>query len=216
MRRRGLTLAELLIGAVLALLVVGLGAALLWQVSRTTTRGSAIAQLEQTCSATMNRIISELQRTTAKGITLHYELDVNGTRYNCTAIQLLRSVDGSGRSTYADHKGLILYSWTPGVAVLRRREWPNNPPGTLPAGTINPSDPVRLTKENVKSLLADTEAVELQVPDVTNFRVYAPDVAEPNVGSHLQLKLETRRRVVPNRPEESFALERIIVLRNSL
>jgi hypothetical protein len=58
--------------------------------------------------------------------------------------------------------------------------------------------------------------VELRVPDVTNFRVYAPDVAEPNVGSHLQLKLETRQRVIPNRPEEVFSLERVIVLRNSL
>jgi len=213
MKRQGLTLAELLVWAVLSLIVLGIGGTLLFQVFRTTARGSAIARLEQTGSATLNRLAAELQRTTAKGITIHYELDWNGIKYNVTAIQLLKSVDGQGRSTYADYKGLILYSWTPGVTVLRRREWPNNPAGGI---TVSTSDPERFTQDEVKSLLADTQAVELRVPDVTNFRVYAPDVTEPNVGSHLLLRLETRQRVIPNRPEEVFALERVIVLRNSL
>lgn len=211
-KRAGITLAELLVWAMLSLIVLGIGGTMLWQIFRTTTRGSAIAQLEQTGSTAMSRLIAELQRTTAKGITIHYELDWNGTKYNCTAIQTLQSVDGQGRSTYADYKGLILYSWTPGVTVLRRREWPHNSPGV----TLSQSDPERLTPDQVRTLLADTQAVELRVPDVTNFRVYAPDVPAPNVGSHLELKIETRRRVVPNRPEESFALERVIVLRNSL
>lgn len=213
MTRRGLTIAELLVWAVLSLLVLGIGATMLWQVFRTTARGTAIAQLGQTNSAAMNRLIAELQRTTAKGITLHYELDdAGGVKHNCAAIQLLQSVDGQGRTTYADAKGLILYSWTPGVPVLRRREWPN----LAPPVTLSTTDPERLTKQQVRDLLVDTQAVELRIPDVTDFRVYSPDVDEPNVGSSLVLRLQTSRRVVSNRPEEVFALERVIVLRNSL
>ncbi len=213
MTRRGLTLAELLVWAVLSLLVLGIGATLLWQVFRTTARGTAIAQLGQTSGAAMNRIIAEFQRTSAKGITLAYELDYLGAKYNCAAIQPRQSVDGQGRTTYADARSLIFYTWTPGVTELRRREWPNVGPAGI---TLSATDPARLTNDQFRSLLADAQAFELRIPDVTDFRVYSPDIDEPNVGSSLVVKLQMRKKVVPNRPEEVFGLERVIVLRNSL
>ncbi len=202
-KRAGFSLAETLLGAVLGFLVLAMVVALFYATSRASQRSQASVQLQQIGLISMNRLIRDIQ-TTSAGALGWAESKASPLRRLLSIQPQSAQLSGPSR-TY--QQALLAYQWDSRRQTLERRIWeqPN-----LPV-TLDTALATRLSEPQLLAL--DFSGARKVAPDVVDFNLTS-DVAPPNIGNPLVLTLKLRRDLPGKRPVEFQLLERVY-LRNS-
>ncbi len=201
---KGFTLAEILVAAGLAFLVLVLSLQFILPAMRISMRTQARTQMQQSCIMALQRIRTDLDQTNAAAIG--YVNQGVGQSHTVLALQPLRPEVVNNLPAY--EMQLVSYHWTTDPGMLMRRRW--EPPPSIPGATFLPDQPLRLMQPQLNLLpgLIDFKESRQICPDVSGFSI-ASAVPPPNVGNPLRIRLDLKKR------DDSCTLEQTVLLRNS-
>lgn len=217
--KRAFTLLELLVTMTLLTLVVALGLAFLLPVLRASTRGTLRVEMEQQATVAMNRLVTDLRRTSVSGLSLRSGPDPVAVAACPVSGPDLRAgqpgpVQPDGTVVWSDF--FILYSWTAAEAKLKRREWPPGAPspGPLETSILNPR---HLSADRMAEILAQPAPREIVLATgVKSFEIVpAPGGTDTLVMQPVAFKLVLERKGnTGHEKPEQFTMIRTLYLRN--
>lgn len=217
--RRGLTLLEVLVTAVLLGLVVTLGFAFLLPVMRGSTRGTLRVEMQQQAALALNLLTLDLRRTSVAGLSLR-----SGPEPVVVAACPVSSPDlraglpppmqPDGTVVWSNF--FILYHWSSDPGKLMRREWPPGPPSPTPLETsiLNPR---RLSPERLADVVSAPSASErVLATGVVSFEILpAPGGTDSMVVQPVRFRLVLERKGnTGHETPERYTLVRSAYLRN--
>ncbi|MDQ7826034.1 MAG: hypothetical protein RDV48_24740 [Candidatus Eremiobacteraeota bacterium] len=215
-RKRGLafTLAEIIIGSMLLLLLFGLFSSFLTTAMRSSVRGSIRAAIQQEAVTSLNRLCADLRLSAAGGISYYAtgSPPEGGPVY--LGIMRLADIDSQGRQEW--EQALVVYSWQGQGAPLFRKEW--TPAITL-AASFSPAlhIPAKASQATLEEIAGST-AITGQVlsRDVSEFKVTGA-MSGGTVSSPLEpLITITRKGATGKSTPENFTLSTTISFKNEL
>ncbi|MBN9418877.1 hypothetical protein ABS71_16160 [bacterium SCN 62-11] len=190
MKRRGVTLLELLITMTIVLVVTGLTALLLSSTSRAALRITMRSEMQQQALTAMQRLLTDLRRSCCSGVAIR-----SGAAPVAVAICPLKGsgVLNNGELSWSD---IFQIYWYDGSAkTLNCREWP---PGA-PAATLEELDitkPRRLAPGRIAAILNVPAARQFTlVTGLTSFEIsYPPGGSDVLMIQPVTFKLTLERK----------------------
>lgn len=206
LRPRGASLLEMLVVTALVALLGLLVSQLIFATSRASQRSQVNLVLQQTAILAMSQLVADLQSTSAAGIS--WTRTTPPDLRTVVAVQPLAAQFGQPEPTYLDR--LVAYSWRADQGSLRRLAWV---PPQMPA-PLSVQMPTRLDQAALLALPDNGNIDEKKVlaQDVVDLDLVS-NIAAPNLGSPIKLRLQLRRSVPGKTPAE-FLLMQSVSLRN--
>jgi hypothetical protein len=193
--KQGLSIAEILIGATLALLIGGLALDFLTSLYHSATRAAVRDSLQSKASVALTRMVSEMRQTTVSAL----ETTPAGLGFT-----RLHSITGTGQKVWEERS--LFYFWDEPSFSLYKRECPPTP------STVNlpfsPSRPPHLTEQHLNSLFDPQSEQALMLTD------HAKEFVVERDGSLLTVTLTLEQKSTGERLEK-FSTSRSLKLRNS-
>ncbi|MGE0492092.1 MAG: hypothetical protein AB7S38_22955 [Vulcanimicrobiota bacterium] len=162
MIRRAFTLAEIVIAATLALLVLGLAAGYLMPALRASTRSATRVELDQRAVIALSRLVREAESTSPAGLSLR------STDPVCVAVNPLEEVRPNGDLIWSE--SYVIFYFDRARGQLLRRQWPPGDPAPTPAQTRR-SKPKKLTPDELADIVSRPAPVSVLARDVTSFSI---------------------------------------------
>lgn len=202
MKRRGLSLIELAVAALLGALVLGICIQFFLSALKVGTRSVTRSRLQQTGMTALLGLIGDLQQANAGGLT--FRPDEEKRLIHCV-IHPVEDVNGEGLPQYSSQV-LHHYYLDRSRERLTRRTYDGGRPSPI---ALRSGEPMRFSPDEISTLLAGTarEKVYLQV---TRLTITTPGVEPEFVGNPLRVEL------VLAEANEEIRCTRSLVLRNSL
>jgi type II secretory pathway pseudopilin PulG len=206
----GWTLLEVLIAAGLSFLLLGLIVTFLIPVLRYSGRGALRVELQQQVRVGLQRILEDLQRSTASGVSL-LESDGQG---GPVALGIVRLEELTAEAEQVWETQVVVYCWQPDTGRLIRKTWPPAPPASLNPG-LDPGKPTRLEPAELRLIAEEKNGTEVSVArDIALF-----EVSHAGSGASLQpplvLKLVGQATPPGGTEPERFEETRSVSLRNA-
>ncbi|MBI3924235.1 MAG: prepilin-type N-terminal cleavage/methylation domain-containing protein [Armatimonadetes bacterium] len=208
--RSGFTLLELLIALALTGLLTWLGFAFLFPAVRASFRGAAQVGVQQEAVLSLVRLVQDLERTTAGGISLSTSVDR-------VLLAVNRLEDVQGDATQLWELGFSVYAWDRSTGRLTRREWsardnPDPDPAAIGV-TMGLGKPTRVTPEQLAALAAPRGSLLAQ--DVVRFEIRHQGSSDLTLAGPLELEIELVREDARSRAgPHKLCLQRTLALRS--
>lgn len=205
--RRGMTLIETLVAAVVLLAVLVMTLSFLYPSFAASSRSSLRIEMQQRTSLALEKMVSDLLQGSASSVATFPgagPTDIAGF-----AVQPLQGYTGAGLQVWQTN--LVAYYWQPGLQTLTRKVWPPGPPTVLSVSLMD-TQPVRISAGDFATLTSTHNSEErMLVEGVTNFTLQTA----LGGGPPFNVTVRVTRTAVNNPTPETFELTRTIALRNS-
>lgn len=199
--KKGFTLLEITVTAVLLSMVMLLAIRFLVPTMRISARGTLRVEMQQTAVVALNRLITDYERSSPAGIGLRLTAPV------AVSVCPVVRVQPDGADVWSD--SFILYSYDVPTRQLRRREWPPGAPSpTTEELTITKAR--RLGPDRIAGILAEPPARQIILAaDVDSFQILQPPGATGDM-----LIQPVRFQLTLKRQDQTFTCTRSAFVRN--
>lgn len=208
--RRGYTLIELLVGAALSLLILGLLLALYRFTVHEWSRLSTRVELQQMAAMALGRMADDARLSAPGGVSL---VPTSGAEGAALALVRLEDVGTDGQQLWEER--LIVYAWSPAERKLwrRSRAASGTSKGNGPPLKLARKHPSKLPPPLMRLVASERDDGEVCVASgVVEFEASLAGSAE-TPAQPLSLRLVLEKPILHNRPER-FELSRDVFLRN--
>jgi prepilin-type N-terminal cleavage/methylation domain-containing protein len=198
--RRGFTLIEVLLAAVLGLLLLGLMVSTLVPIMKYSAWGYSRAELLQAASLVSTRLTTDLQKAPKAGI---YLPDPATAQHALLSIRGISEVTDSGLPVYDPQ--LICYDWEATSASLTRKLWPPGQALESQAIPLPLDRPTCLGPTDVRTVMNQVNGTEHRLASgiLTKFAL-TPASAQITWPLHLSMTFKLQ---VPGRVAETYLHE---------
>lgn len=213
LRRRGLTLLEMLAASSLSLLALSVLSAVMIPAFRSTAQNGARIDMQQQSSVVVRRITRDLQSSLPAGLAL-----LKHTDGQVLSIHRITGVVAGDPPVQAFSHQLIFYRYRRAPGVLERIVWPADPahPKTFDALLQAPdgSAAIKPASATLTTILTGTLTGQRLASEVTSFDISSP-AAEPDLLSPLDVQLDLRRMLPGRSLATVFHQSQKLSLRNT-
>jgi prepilin-type N-terminal cleavage/methylation domain-containing protein len=215
-RNRGFTLLEVLISASLLLLLLGLLFTFLVPTMKASVRGSVRVEMQQMAVLALNKMVGDLQNTTAAGLSL--------SQRNPVSIGIVRIEGVTSEGMQIWEKNMIVYALLDGVLI--RKVYPPGPPSI--DLNLNGTTPRRVAAANLVTIAKEINGKETIVAKwVKSLRITTagdnlaenpgdPGPTDFTIQDPVTVTIELERKESHQPDPEKFRLTRVVSMKQRL
>ncbi|MGE0487655.1 MAG: hypothetical protein AB7S38_00420 [Vulcanimicrobiota bacterium] len=202
---KGFSLPEVLVAGTITLLLLGLITQFLIPAMRYSAEGNMKVDLQQRAILAINRLVSDLQRTNATGVTLALTSPVT------VGIVRIEKIGSDGFPSWDDEMQVYWYD-----DVRKELHWETYPPTppSVPV-TFTSARPAIITPSDLQSIAIQTGGSEHTLArDVTSFSVEDAD-PDPGIKGLLRIDLTLEKEIPHTARKATVEMTRFVQLRNA-
>ena len=196
LKRRGLTLLEMLAASSLSLLALSILSSVLVPAFRSTAHNGARVEMQQQSAVVVRRITRDVQSSLPAGMAL-----LKTSEGQLLSIHRITGVVAGDPPLQSFSRQLVFYRYRRAQGTLERLVWPADPAKPKTFDSLlqppNGSEAIKPTTASLTTILSGTLSGQRLASEVTSFDISSP-TAEPEVMSPLDVQMDLRR-MLPGR-----------------